>query len=105
MGSKDRFDAQQTRMSVISNNLANVNTTGFGVIEQLLKIFYTRLFVALEDRQRLTLKHQQDLCWNRNPNLSTEKIHAQGNLIQTQNARIWRLMVKVFSKYYNQTAP
>ena len=27
--SKTGLDAQQTRMSVISNNLANVNTTGF----------------------------------------------------------------------------
>jgi flagellar basal-body rod protein FlgG len=26
---KTGLDAQQTRMSVISNNLANVNTTGF----------------------------------------------------------------------------
>ncbi|NBC22403.1 MAG: flagellar basal body rod protein FlgG, partial [Gammaproteobacteria bacterium] len=26
---KTGLDAQQTRMSVVSNNLANVNTTGF----------------------------------------------------------------------------
>ena len=37
---KTGLDAQQTRMSVVSNNLANVNTTGFkqsrAVFEDLL---------------------------------------------------------------------
>ena len=29
MGREDRLEAQQTRMTVVSQNLANVNTTGY----------------------------------------------------------------------------
>ena len=52
---KTGLDAQQTRMTVISNNLANVNTTGYkrdrAVFEDLL---YQRLVQAAADNgQRL----------------------------------------------------
>ena len=106
MGSKDSLDAQQTRMSVISNNLANVNTTGFKRDRATFEIFYIRLFVALEDKQRLTLKHQQDLCWEQEPEFyQPKKFMLREILYKHKMLWIWRLMVKVFSKYYNQTAP
>ena len=54
--SKTGLDAQQRRMSVISNNLANVSTTGFKREEQFLRIFFTKIFVKLADR--LVLIHR-----------------------------------------------
>ena len=40
--SKTGLDAQQRRMSVISNNLANVSTTGFKRERAVLRIFFTK---------------------------------------------------------------
>ena len=40
---KTGLNAQQTRMSVIANNLANVNTTGFKETGQSLKTFYIKI--------------------------------------------------------------
>jgi len=84
---KTGLDAQQTRMSVLSNNLANVNTTGFkrdrAVFEDLLY-------------QNVRQAGGQTSADNRAPTgmmigtgtrvVATEKIHAQGNMITTQNA-------------------
>ena len=81
---KTGLDAQQTRLSVISNNLANVNTTGFkrdrAVFEDLLY-------------QNVRQPGGQTSANDRTPTgmmlgtgtriTATEKIHAQGNLIMT----------------------
>ena len=39
---KTGLNAQNTRMQVIANNLANVNTTGFKKIERILNLFYIK---------------------------------------------------------------
>ena len=39
---KTGLTAQQTRMQVISNNLANVNTTGFKKTEPFLKTYFIK---------------------------------------------------------------
>ena len=84
---KTGLDAQQRRMTVISNNLANVNTTGYkrdrAVFEDLLY-------------QNVRQAGGQTAADSRSPTgmmlgtgtriVATEKIHAQGNLITTQNA-------------------
>ena len=81
---KTGLDAQQTRMTVISNNLANVNTTGFkrdrAVFEDLLY-------------QNVRQPGGQTSANDRTPTgmmlgtgtriTATEKIHAQGNLIMS----------------------
>ena len=58
---KTGLTAQQTRMQVISNNLANVNTTGFkkdrAVFEDLL---YQNIVPALVGRLMLRHRHLLD---------------------------------------------
>lgn len=84
---KTGLDAQQTRMSVIANNLANVNTSGF-----------KRDRAQFEDLMYQTIRQpggQTSQDTNMPSGLSlgtgvrvvaTEKLHAQGNIIQTENA-------------------
>ena len=48
---KTGLNAQNTRMQVIANNLANVNTTGFKKIEPILNLFCIKLL------RNLVLKH------------------------------------------------
>lgn len=85
--SKTGLDAQQKRMSVISNNLANVNTTGF-----------KRDRANFEDMlyQKLRAPGVQNSTTEQSPTglmlgtgvriVSTEKTHAQGSLVTTKNA-------------------
>jgi flagellar basal-body rod protein FlgG len=84
---KTGLDAQQTRMSVISNNLANVNTTGF-----------KRSRAAFEDLMYQNLKQtgSQTSTQTQSPSglnlgtgvrvVSTEKLFLQGNVVQTGNS-------------------
>lgn len=84
---KTGLDAQQTRMSVISNNLANTNTTGFKrgrvVFEDLL----------YQNVRQVGAQSSQDTQFPSGMNLgtgvrvvATEKLFTQGNLIETGNA-------------------
>ena len=83
---KTGLDAQQTRMAIITNNLANVNTTG-----------YKRGRASFEDLLYQTVR-QPGASSSQNSELpsglmlgtgvsivSTEKEFAQGNLLQTEN--------------------
>ncbi len=84
---KTGLDAQQTRMAVISNNLANVNTTG-----------YKRDRASFEDMlyQNLRQPGAQVSADAQAPTglmlgtgvriVATEKIHGQGSLVTTKNA-------------------
>ncbi len=82
--SKTGLDAQQTRMSVISNNLANVNTTGF---KRDQAIFQDLIY---QNRRQVGGQTTED---SRAPTgmltgtgvrvVATEKLHNQGNIIQT----------------------
>ncbi len=84
---KTGLDAQQKRMSVISNNLANVNTTGF-----------KRDRAAFEDAlyQNLRQPGAQVSADAQSPTglmlgtgvriVATEKTHSQGSLVSTSNA-------------------
>jgi len=84
---KTGLDAQQTRLNVISNNLANVNTTGFkrdrANFEDLL---YQNIRQA-GGQTSLTTQAPTGLMQGTGTRvIATEKIHAQGNMINTQNA-------------------
>jgi flagellar basal-body rod protein FlgG len=84
---KTGLDAQQTNMAVISNNLANVNTTGFkkgrAVFEDLLYQTVTQVGAATSQNTQspsgLELGTGVSL-------VATEKVYTQGNLNQTGNA-------------------
>ena len=84
---KTGLDAQQTRLSVISNNLANVNTTGFkrdrAMFEDLL---YQNVRQAGGQTAQTTQAPTGLMIGTGTRIVSTEKNHAQGNMINTQNA-------------------
>jgi len=84
---KTGLDAQQTRMSVISNNLANVNTTGFkqdrAVFEDLL---YQTIRQPGAQSSTSTELPSGLLLGTGVRTVATEKLHTQGNIIQTDNA-------------------
>jgi flagellar basal-body rod protein FlgG len=84
---KTGLDAQQTRMTVIANNLANVNTTGFkrdrATFEDLL---YQSVRQGGAQTSADTAAPTGLLLGTGTRIVATEKLHAQGNLIQTQNA-------------------
>ncbi len=84
---KTGLDAQQTRMSVIANNLANVNTTGFkqdrAVFEDLVYQNYRQVGAAN------TQTNEVPTGLNIGTGVkvvATEKNHTQGNLVTTNNA-------------------
>jgi len=84
---KTGLDAQQTRLSVISNNLANVNTTGFkrdrAMFEDLL---YQNVRQAGGQTAQTTISPTGLMIGTGTRIVATEKNHAQGNMINTQNA-------------------
>src|SRR5438105_4663924 len=84
---KTGLDAQQTRMTVISNNLANVNTTGFksdrAIFEDLL----------YQNKRQVGAQTSQNTQYPTGLNLGTgsrivadEKMYSQGSVIQTDNS-------------------
>ncbi len=84
---KTGLDAQQTRMAVVSNNLANVNTTGF---KQGRAVFEDLLYQNVRQSGGQT---SQDTMLPSGMNLgtgvrvvATEKLFTQGSLLQTDNA-------------------
>ena len=84
---KTGLDAQQTRMSVISNNLANVNTTGFkrdrasfeDMLYQNLRQPGAQVGADAQAPTGLMLGTGVRI-------VSTEKTHTQGSLVTTKNA-------------------
>ncbi|HEB81161.1 MAG TPA: flagellar basal-body rod protein FlgG [Chromatiales bacterium] len=83
---KTGLDAQQTRMTVISNNLANANTTGYkrarAVFEDLL--YQNVRQVGGQSSQNTRLPSGLMLGTGVRP-VATEKLFTQGNLVQTGN--------------------
>jgi len=83
---KTGLDAQQTRMNVISNNLANVNTTGFkrdrAVFEDLL---YQNIRQAGGQTGATTQAPTGLMLGTGVRIVATEKLHIQGNMVNSQN--------------------
>jgi flagellar basal-body rod protein FlgG len=84
--SKTGLEAQQTNLSVISNNLANVNTNGFkrsrAVFEDLM---YQKLRQAgAQSSQDAQLPSGLTLGTGVR-SVATEKLFIQGNIMQTEN--------------------
>tara|TARA_B110000090_G_C13348520_1_gene433950 strand:- start:48 stop:833 length:786 start_codon:yes stop_codon:yes gene_type:complete len=84
---KTGLDAQQRRMSVVANNLANVNTTGFkrdrAVFEDLLYQTISQPGAQVDQNSNSPTGL---LVGTGTRVVATEKIHSQGNMIQTDNA-------------------
>jgi len=83
---KTGLDAQQTRMSVIANNLANVNTTGFkrgrAVFEDLLYQNIRQVGAqSSQDRQLPTGL----MLGTGVRTVATEKLFTQGNSVETKS--------------------
>ncbi|MDC0882817.1 flagellar basal-body rod protein FlgG [Litorivicinus sp.] len=85
--SKTGLDAQQTRMTVISNNLANVNTVGF---KRDRAVFEDLLYQNIRQPGGSTGADNQaptGLMMGTGVRVvATEKSHSQGSMIQTKNA-------------------
>ena len=84
---KTGLDAQQTNMSVISNNLANVNTTGF---KRDRAVFHDLMYqnvrqVGAQSTENTTLPSGLVLGTGVRT-VATQKHHSQGNVTQTGNA-------------------
>ncbi len=81
---KTGLQAQQTRMAVISNNLANVNTTGFkkdrAVFEDLL---YQNLSQPGAQSSQDTQLPSGEMIGTGVRAVATEKLYTQGNIVQT----------------------
>jgi flagellar basal-body rod protein FlgG, Gram-negative bacteria len=84
---KTGLDAQQTRMTVTANNLANVNTSGFkksrAVFEDLL---YQNIRQVGGNTSQDTISPSGLSLGTGVRVVATEKIYTQGNLNQTGNA-------------------
>ena len=86
--SKTGLDAQQTKMDVIANNLANVSTNGFkrarAVFEDLL--YQTIRQPGAQSSQQTLLPSGLQMGTGVKP-VATESIFSQGNLQQTENSK------------------
>ena len=84
---KTGLDAQDTKMSVVSNNLANVNTTGFkrdrAVFEDLL---YQTVRAPGAQSSESTQLPSGLMLGTGVRTVATEKLFTQGNLVQTGNS-------------------
>ena len=84
---KTGLEAQQTRMSVITNNLANVNTSGFkrdrAIFEDL--IYQNVRQAGAQSSQNSQLPSGLALGTGVHT-VATEKLFTQGNIVQTGNS-------------------
>ena len=84
---KTGLDAQQTNMAVISNNLANVNTTGYkksrAVFEDLLYQNVSQVGAATSQNTQAPSGLELGTGVNL---VATEKVYTQGNLNNTGNS-------------------
>ncbi len=96
---KTGLDAQQTQMAVIANNLANVKTTGFkrdrAIFEDL--IYQNVRQVGAQSSQDTQLPSGLALGTGVRT-VATQKLHTQGNIMQTGNAFDVAIQGRGFSK-------
>lgn len=85
--SKTGLETQQTRMAIVSNNLANVSTTGFkrgrGIFQDLL---YQNVRQPGGKTSQNTNLPTGLMMGSGVRTVATEKLFAQGNFIQTDNS-------------------
>lgn len=83
---KTGLDAQQTRMSIIANNLANVNTTGY---KYSRPVFNDLLYQTIRQPGAQSSQNTEIpsglMIGTGVRTMSTQKFYSQGNIIQTEN--------------------
>ncbi len=84
---KTGLDAQQTNMSVISNNLSNVNTTGFKRDRAVFNdmIYQNMRQVGAQSSENTELPSGLSVGTGVRV-VATKKEHSQGNIVQTGNS-------------------
>ena len=83
---KTGLDAQQTRLSVISNNLANVNTNGFKKDRTIFNdLMYQTVRQAGAASSQNTELPSGLMLGTGTRVVATEKLHSQGSISQTEN--------------------
>jgi len=84
---KTGLEAQQTRMGVITNNLANVNTTGF---KRDRAVFEDLMYQTVRQPGAQTSQNSQLpsglMLGTGVRTVATEKLYTSGNIVQTGNA-------------------
>lgn len=84
--SKTGLEAQQNRLAVISNNLANVNTTGFKRDRAMFEdLIYQNIRQPGGSTSQGTQLPSGLMLGTGVRTVATEKSHSQGNIIQTGN--------------------
>ena len=84
---KTGLDAQQTRMAVISNNLANVNTTGYKYSRPVFNdLLYQTIRQPGAQSSQSTEVPSGLMLGTGVRTMSTQKFYSQGNVISTENA-------------------
>ncbi|GAA5213879.1 flagellar basal-body rod protein FlgG [Corallincola platygyrae] len=95
--SKTGLDAQQTDISVISNNLANASTVGF---KKSRAIFEDLLYQTINQPGGLSSANTElptGLMLGAGAKVTaTQKIHTQGNLLTTDNSMDWTIQGRGF---------
>ncbi len=95
--SKTGLDAQQTNISVISNNIANASTVGF---KKSRAIFEDLLYQTINQpggQSSQNTKLPSGLMLGAGAKVSaTQKIHSQGNVLTTDNALDWSIQGRGF---------
>ncbi|GGA90419.1 flagellar basal-body rod protein FlgG [Neiella sp. HB171785] len=95
--SKTGLDSQQTDISVISNNIANVSTVGFkksrAIFEDLL---YQNINQPGGSSSANTEMPSGLMIGAGSKVVATQKIHSQGNIITTDNSLDWTINGKGF---------
>lgn len=83
---KTGLDAQQSRMAIISNNLANVNTTGYKYSRPVFNdlLYQTVRQPGAQSSQNTEIPSGL-LLGTGVRTMSTQKFYSQGNIIQTEN--------------------
>ena len=85
--SKTGLDAQQTRMAVIANNLANVSTTGYKRERAIFEdLFYQNVRQPGSQTSESTVLPSGLTVGTGVRVVATEKLHTQGNILQTKNS-------------------
>ncbi len=84
---KTGLDAQQTRLSVIANNLANVNTNGFKKDRAVFNdLFYQTIRQPGASSSQNTELPSGFMLGTGVRVIATEKLHSQGSVFQTENS-------------------
>ena len=84
--SKTGLEAQQTRMATVSNNLANVNTTGFKRSRAVFEDLVYQNVRQAGGQQSQNNEMPSGLYLGSGARVvATEKMHTQGSLVQTDN--------------------